>query len=682
MQSDSVVLPGYIKASGVTQDVRDRLKCHLDCQPPPDCLELCVKLTTDEFFVDCNRAYFRLSKPQEPNSNFYRVRGNGSLIFLVPSVWNITFNFYPNGCPCSTLPLNVELIDPNNLTAVTIAQNGYTVTINGLFPANTGFRFWTDARLLRYFTDIEVGGLLCNTGAAAQLLAITQAQNAEHTRYIPSDPEFISIYPIIPKPDDIPLLGPQYPYPDAIFPWTEAIIPWQDNQPFPTILDSPELIILPPEPFPPIPPYINGYNDGYNKFRSVPDSVIFFLGYVATEVDKNTVKAWSLFLTDFVNRGTSGDPSLPEWQRVNHMKKVYMNATNLDKLQFYQEKVNEYVNTFYNDIVQYDQSVVSAGLEQTLLFFLRMHVGYDDYPDFVLQYFRYFMDFIGFAANSGASLNRDVWVLYGNMIASKVADYFRHRATIILQNEDKSSLIYWWAKAGMPIEAFVFEGMHNFQAYIQFVNIAYILALTSADPTNPLNPGLPPIPDFIQGFNAAANPEDQLNWIRELMRILLPNSVSFSRANPNTNVGIVRHLHLPVEVSNMPGANQTQQLAAFFTLNLDQYNADYRTNVVDLVMPVVEDFESVLKVSPLDTETVVDVRRPGFALFPRPTNIPFGFGYRSCAGQWLVYQVLQALLTRLNGVTFEVRTDQEYPLRPVAAFKAVIDNLFAKNTLL
>jgi hypothetical protein len=210
-------------------------------------------------------------------------------------------------------------------------------------------------------------------------------------------------------------------------------------------------------------------------------------------------------------------------------------------------------------------------------------------------------------------------------------------------------------------------------------------------PTNPINPGLPTYRNFFQEYTNAPTSADKLNVVRELYRILAPNSTSFSNVKsliPDTNYVNSRHIHQQVMIQNQPFTNTAQQAAAYFTYNPNQYNANWRTNLDTLIgLPVSKNQDDVLEISPLDQETVVDKQRPIIPIFPKPIYAPFGLGYRRCAGEIFVYLVTEKLLEKFAQTDYEDRCPYpynknfcaQYPLISVAPFKQVRDSIFVKS---
>jgi hypothetical protein len=92
----------------------------------------------------------------------------------------------------------------------------------------------------------------------------------------------------------------------------------------------------------------------------------------------------SIFVKDFPERGAN-----------NLNKRIYMNALTSDKLHFYENKIQVFLNTVYNNITIYKEPIVSSFRREMIEFFLAIHLGYDDYPKEILDYFSTSIDLIG-----------------------------------------------------------------------------------------------------------------------------------------------------------------------------------------------------------------------------------------------------------------------------------------------
>jgi hypothetical protein len=648
-------------------------------------------------FVNKNdKAYFKIKKVKKNPSII--IDNHITMIFTKLNYYTIDFTAYPKGCPFASLPIYLEQVYVTPDTSLTVIPGNNSISISGVIPVGTKLRIYTDPKLLMYLECSLLCGKLGISNVAATTDEITAADAATKIRYVPSTPQFLSLIPLTPYPPPSgpgsnPLLPGQYPELNSVFPWREAIIPWEQNQVFPS---GGSVIITPDAPFGqtpfppfPVPPFptgtLNGYPDQYDKLQSVPNSVIYYIGFDQRKILPKT-EAWTLFLTNFEDRGYSGPITDPEWLLANYQKKVYMNALSLDKLQFYLPKIEQFANNAFSAVTTYGRPIVSSFQENLILFFLRIHIGNQDYPDYVIKWFDGFVKFIGIGDASNPE--RSQLLMYGNTTSPLIFDYFEEKNNEVISNADKSTIAYWWSQAGLSSEALVFECVHNIVAFSQFNNVIYSTIYTGIYPANIISP-INPYPNFLTEYAAAPTSNDKLNVIRECYRLLVPNSLSFSLVkpvvpDPDNNVIKSRHLHQAIMVSNQPVA-PPQQLDSYFSYNPLQYNADFNTNLDNLIgMTVVTDVLAASVTSELDQETVIDNTeappRPIVPIFPKPIYAPFGLGYRRCAGEMITYLITEKLFDKFSTAQYrEAANPDSYPLVSIAPFKRVRDSLFVQQ---
>lgn len=676
------------KSNGCRKNICNNFGNNCCITPPPPngiCLPYNIKLfaegsTRKIFYVCDTKAYFIINAATECLvTSPITTDKCGQFLIKTLNNYTIKLTTYPEGCPMANLPIYLEVVNPTPTLDLNIVSIGNTITVNGVMPEGLILRFYTDSLLLKYFTCVQVVGNLEVGSSACELNNITKQDANTRVQYVSTRPPLLSLLPPIPfpPPGENPVLPGQFPNADSVYPWTQGTIPHELNQPPPEGTD-----ILPPLPIPPIPPLIDSYGYKYNKFRSVPDSIIYYLGYNPNTVSP-TQEDWTLFLRNFDDRGyaeengiTINDPDA--WQITNWAKKQYMNAFTTDKLQFYIEKIDSFVTAAFGKIVANKKPLTSAFQESLIQFFLEIHIGIHVYPQEVVDYFDNFIRFIGIGDPNNAERNE--LVIKGNLAASKVFDYFNLKATESLQNEDKSTIAYWWGLAGLSPKSLLFECVHNIVAFSQFTNVIYSVIYTQLNPTNPLNPALPNYPNFLQLYVDASSGDDKLNVVREAYRLLVPNSNSFSRVEtgiPGSPPSIqARHLHQQIMIQNNPGADLAQ-LVEYFTYNPDQYVPDFSANYDSIVgLPVSNDFTDILQTSARDQETVVQVCTNITPIFPRPTYAPFGLGYRRCAGEIFVYFVTEKLFEQFSKASYMFKPG-DFPTVYVAPFKGVPDNIFA-----
>lgn len=484
------------------------------------------------------------------------------------------------------------------------------------------------------------------------LNAISAFDQSVLTRYIPDRPAGL----------DPNIFGPQFE-PGQTYPWYSNTIP-SEIVPLP----------LPPGPIPGSTSIPN--QDEYDKFQSVPYSIGFYQGMDMRNTAPTDPKL-SIFLTNLRDRGPD-----------NYKKKVYMTALNAGNMIKYKEKIDNFINRFFNDITNYVNPVLSTFQDLLITdFFLPMHVGYDIYPDEVIQYFKLFVNRI--TRGDPDEPERNAEFMFGYQHVDCVKEYFRKRNNIIIESNDDTTFLYWWNIAGMNSENLVMEAIHNIIAFNQFTNCIYLLILDKLTGTPvPFPPGAI-IYNFIQEFiNAIGNPDEQLNVVREFYRLTTPNGASFSRivqATPNVPPVTIqgRHLHKPIMVVNQAIASGGNPLA-YFTYDTAKYAA-FNTNFDTTTCPIFPpgpannyNPEDHFTDSPVDNETVLDLcNTQMFPVYPLPIYAPFGLGYRRCAGETLAYLVTVKLIDKIKYLNFEFRTPAtDYKQIGVAPFTLVRDNIF------
>lgn len=634
------------------------------------------------FRSDCAKAIYvveQLTYPVGVTSGPLSLQDAGTVLrFSELNVYKLQLNVYPEGCPAASLDIEMEVVStPNDFLNVSVVTEPNSLTMEGEIPAGTQLRFFTSSQKLRYFNRAQLVGQVTITPVAAQLEAAIARTISNSVAYISQRPgPLISLLPPLPMPAPgvVASLPAQYPNASSVWPWTQATLPWKKDQPFPS---GPGLIITPPAPVPALPVLVDGYDNKYDKFRSVPDTIIFYLGKDALAVSP-AQESWTIFLRNFADRGyASTSAGQADWQKANFAKRQYMNALSLDKMQFYLPKIEAFANSAFTRVVANRLPLVSSFQQEVVLFFLRIHIGEQEFPSFVTKYFSRFIEFVGLG-NSNTARGREL-LIYGNQTAASVFEYFKSKSTAVIAAEDKSSIAYWWNLSGLSAEALLFEAVHNMVAFSQFTNVIYSTIYASLRPTNPLNAALPPYPNFFVKYAEATSGVARLNVVRELYRLLVPNSGSFSRVNSEDPLSLTStHFHQSIMVQNSPGTSQAQQLGSYFTYDTSRYG-DFSASFDNIIgMPVDNDYLTTLPTSPLDQETVVQASSPLIPIFPKPTYTPFGLGYRRCAGEILVYLVTERLLEQFGRVQFEIREPgSSYPTIFIAPFKGVPDNIFA-----
>lgn len=166
----------------------------------------------------------------------------------------------------------------------------------------------------------------------------------------------------------------------------------------------------------------------YHKNQSIPYILAFYAGLDFFTIPGDSDRL-TIFLKDFEFRGPS-----------NFVKQTYMFALTSDKLEFYSEKIDTFFNKVYSNILTNGAPVLSTFRSLLVQFFLDVHVGYNDHPTYVVDYFTHFIDAIGFISNP----NIDDLLLLGRAEEPSVREYFRERVDAIVKEEDKTSFVFWW----------------------------------------------------------------------------------------------------------------------------------------------------------------------------------------------------------------------------------------------
>lgn len=547
-------------------------------------------------------------------------------------------------CPIATTKASIyDLTNSVDIVSKTVHNNETVLLqISSIFPAGLilGIKI-TEKCICR----IKVSGNITRTEIFDELTAVTDFDQSLKIRYIPNRPAGL---PNPPYP-------PQY-QPATTYPWISNTIPA-------AVLTGP------------VPPTLPNA-DGYAKFQSVQYSIGFYLGLDMATINPADPQL-SVFLTNLDNRGPD-----------NYRKKVYMSALTCNILSNYDEKINSFLNEIYADFVTYSRPVLSSFKNALIKFFLAIHLGYDDYPDYVVEYFRVFVDIIGFGDPNRPG--RDEAMIWGNQNVPKVREYFKQRNDIINAEADEKTIMYHWHLAGLAPEGLVMEAIHNIIAFSQYNNVLFLVINDKYNGTPvPFPPGSISY-DFFTKFSAAGTQTDQLNVIRELYRLLVPNSTSFSRViqevadvPPVTIQG--RHVHKSIMASSFAYLNAGNPLP-YFTYNTSLYSSfdtDFSQCSCPVVMPTpVDNFnpETGFVVSPVDSETLLDICNPKMIpVFPVPLYAPFGLGYRRCPGEELNYYITIKLMEKIKDLTFEfIPITPSTPVVTVAPFTAVPDNIYYK----
>ena len=516
----------------------------------------------------------------------------------------------------------------------------------------------------------SVSGTISVDPAGDLALRCVQYDNERTLRFIPLLPQ-----------KDFPI-NEQYPPtnpPNLVYyGWSDSILPWLADQ-----TENTETIIKKPTflspPLPPVPPLERINKDIYLKTDSFQFSIYFYRG-VDPFTDTGFNPKLSVFTVNFDQRGAD-----------NYRKKIYMLAITEDKFSFYEEKVNSFLYEIFASVTIFkDQRVLSETKDRLIRFFLAMHVGYDDYPKEVIDYFYEFTVLIGQTSTNPLSLDL---MMKGYTAVPLVDQYFQKRLVEIISTEDTSTILYWWFTAGFPSSSLLFEAVHNIIAFNQFINVFYKVILDQYGTGTPV-PIPQPQPDgsvklqyetlhynFFDKFSEATSDELKLNVVREIFRLLVPNAASDSSVqstDPQTNGALNSHVHQWLMATNDPSYNEfkpeTNYVGFETTVGVEATCPFLDTNNVNVYF----------EVSDVDDETLLQRCNPKlFPVYasppkgPGPKYCPFGLGFRRCPSEAFNYWIMIKWMDTFKDVIFEFRDEADAPLVYVAPFTAVPDNIYA-----
>ena len=488
-----------------------------------------------------------------------------------------------------------------------------------------------------------------------------------------------------------PLLPGQYPKPDSYYAWTSNVIPYKTSTTAPPGTPNP---------------------DGYQKYQSIPLGLGFYVGldFITLPPDDPEV---ILFLTNYQDRGNRSGVQ-------NYKKMEYMTALTADVVPYYNDKINAFLNQLVSNFTMYNKPVLSSFQTSLIQWFLSLHVGYDNYPDYVTNYFLDFLNIIGIGNPTDPQQN--AYEIYGNTVVPEVKAYFMSRINTIVQNGDKTCFTYWWNLAGMPIGTMVIEAVHNIFAFSQYNNITF---LTIRDKYLGGTPNVFDSThkqyityDFFSKITAAQTDMDKINVVREMFRILSPNPASFSKVNkvtPDPNIVTSRHAHQEIMVTNSfgypwfpnktgnPGFVDPAKVANYYTYDTTKYanftasfgtcpvtgakaqvkNCPMAKSIKDTTSSCTTDNAdptTLFTVSSVDNQTVLDKSQPGFMpVYQTPIYMPFGLGYRRCAAEIFNYLTVIKLLETLAQMQFWQSNAPTSTKVTIGPFVQANDNIYAKT---
>lgn len=600
-------------------------------------------------------------------------RDGDSIRILQSNIFYVRINVQLNGCPFSARIGKIYLVDASETLYGTFDVRGvgaysYCVT-TPVLPIGTRLSMILDRSLLSDSNVLSVSGTISTNADFFVMNATYTVDLGRRSAWIPTRPGL---------PVSQLAYPPQYPLPNSTYPWFSPIIPWR------WVNDTPTNLALRGLP--------NG--DAYQKFDSIVQGIPYYVDIDINSISPKSPKL-TIFVVNFEDRGYD-----------NYLKKVYQFALTTRVLPNYDEAIETLVNRLYTDWTVHQLPVLSSFEDANINFFLDIHLGKVNHPAYIKKYF---LDFSVFIATLNAT---ELYVTVQHNLLPKVRGYFTERIAAVIDAEDVTTFTYWWHVAGMNPEQVLTEGVHNWVAMKQPINIINKLARDqisgtpvplSAAQRTPL--GLPASIryDFLGKMANATTEEERIDVARELMRLLVPNGISFSKLVPNPLTSTVpapgtrlqgRHVHQGMMIA----AEQALQggspagIARYFAYDVARYAA-YATNFSVDTCP--EDLKPSGAATPgeffdldqyfvkanvgADQETLLDRCNPKMQpVFPVSLYTPFGLGYRGCPGQGITIRILVKLMLRLLNVQFSICTAPEaIPRVPVAPFEFADNNICA-----
>jgi hypothetical protein len=418
-------------------------------------------------------------------------------------------------------------------------------------------------------------------------------------------------------------------------------------------------------------------NWGHKKQGSVPESIGIFMNLLIQQLAGSDPQL-SLFLTNREERGLN-----------ERRKAVYMTALRACVVKTaYKEKTRAFLNRVYADVTTYKKPLLSAFKTALVDYLIDIHVGVATHPEEVKTYFSEFIEFIG--VGSPIAAGRNARVLLGKRLTPFVRAYFTERNAVVIANQDASSIIYYWHIAGLAPEGLVMETIHNAIAFEQFLNILFKLVIDKISGTPQPVVGTIQYNFFARHTAVLADPVARLNVVREVMRLTVPNAVSFSKVEDPAQPGVFitsRLLHQSLMVSAT--GTLFSNPAAYFGYNPGLYSAfiDYNTSIASTSCSA-DDSAPSAAYSPdarftranvgADNQTFIDVNNVKIVpVFTTPIYATFGLGYRRCAGEILVYDIVDMMLEIFAPLNWFVGPVGVPATTCVAPFSCPANNIYA-----
>lgn len=628
-----------------------------------------------------------------------------STTFLITktNIYSFEFGVLPlSGSSSFQLPLEIQT-NNGGLTPeeaglkIETTSSPFLVRIEGTFPTGTRIRTYSLVKYLKLFSLLEVSVTVGKSSALETLMEYEKIDSLVKIEYIPERPlSADSRFPF-----QHPLTLTTSTNPGIRYFWNLDVIPSQEDQ-----VDN-EVFVDYKKPYHPEVMWDNPednqvrikYNEAYNKCQSQSDVLNFYLG-VNTKVVCPFAQSLSLFQTNLEARGKY---TYPEYSSIspgvtvdNSIKYNYMAALSYDKLAYYEDKIDAFISRVYN-LVASGQPVLSSFVQQLVPFYLAIHVGQDNYPKYVMDYF---VNFVNVVFSLDPTLRG--WkeaMIYGYSVSSKVRTYFLKRGSRITElpiDVQRQTIYYWWKQYGLNDEKIVSEIMYNIYHFAQLINVVNLFIRNSAEKSGyPLVDGNPTT--FLEEYRKATNTSDEtvstleLNAVREFFRLTVPCPASYSLLgeenyeDPSKMIR-TRHLHQFLMIQR-EGWKNYSELDFSLEGRYKDRGADFDS--ID-IRPLQNCPYQRLQRSIEDNETLVNSRVatdgnrsanvvPVFLREENLSYLPFNVGYRRCAGETLTYFITQKLFDRFHTLEYELREAPEsIPTIIVSHQTIVSNNLYAK----